>query len=118
MEFLFGKPKEEEVLDLRLQAEVMASMVVRKDLGRGVVKFTIPDEIFNNHKTITVRGKEYGIYEVPGVEDFAAPKIIESVIEKFIEEEGAPVWSQVILGPQFEANGEIAGFPKTVYLRK
>ena len=108
----------EPPVDTELQNRVLDAMFVFSDLGDGVIKCTIPDPIFTDLQTVIIAGKEYGIYEIPGLDGSnGSPKIIERAIEKFIKSHGAPSWSQVVTDVVEEHNQDVS-YPKTVYLKK
>ena len=108
----------ESQVDTELQNRVLDAMFVFSDLGDGTVKCTIPDQIFTDLQTVSIAGKEYGIYEIPGLEGSnGSSKIIERAVEKFIKGHGSPSWSQVVTDTVEEHN-QSASYPKTIYLKK
>ena len=107
-------------IDIELQNRVLDKMFVVEALGTGVIKCSIPDEIFADKQNVEIDGKEYGIYEIPGVGgNNGSPKIIERAIDNFIKGYGDPSWSQVVTDvAEEESFKQLVSYPKTVYLKK
>lgn len=113
-------PEKEKQIDVELQKRVLDAMFVFSDLGDGVVKCTIPDDLFTKSGNVKVDGKEYGIYDIPGmVGRHGGSGIIERAIEKFVVGHGAPSWSQIVTAEvEDEIFHQLVQYPKTVYLKK
>lgn len=110
----------ETPVDVELQGKVLDAMFSFKDIGDGVIKATIPDGLFDGSATVNVAGKDYAIYEIPGLDGRnGSPKIIERAIEKFVTGHGAPSWSQVVTAEIVDGTyNQVVEQPKTVYLKK
>ena len=103
-----------------LQNRVLDKMFVFEAFGKGIVKCSIPDDVFKGERKVKVDDKEYGIYDIPEMSgQNGSSKIIQRAIEKFIAGYGDPTWSQIVTDVvEEESFRQLVSYPKAVYLKK
>jgi hypothetical protein len=97
--------------------KVMGAMLQKTNFRSGIIKYTIPDEIFDGSTKVKVDGLAVNIYHIPGQKNGGPNNVIEYAIEAFNKAYGAPVWSQIVSAPT-QIYGKLVQYPKTVYLKR
>ena len=97
--------------------KIMDLMLQKTRLRDGVVKYTIPDDIFDGSAKVKIDGLAVNIYHIPGQKSSGPNTVIEHAIEIFNKAFGAPSWSQIVSAPT-AVYGKLVQCPKTVYLKR
>jgi hypothetical protein len=97
--------------------KLMSAMLQKTKFRSGIVKYTIPDEIFDGSTKVKIDGLAADIFHIPGQKNSGPNSVIEYAIEAFNKAYGAPSWSQIVSAP-VGGYGKSAQCPKTVYLKK
>lgn len=94
-ERLFGNrlEKQKEIRE-KVLLKMIEKVTVETDQATGVTKYRIPDELLNGSARVKVDGKDYNIWNVPGVKGHAASIILEAITDEYCHVK-TPSWSQI-----------------------
>lgn len=101
--------------DIALGYKVMNAMLQIVKFKSGIVKYTIPDDIFSGSR-VKVNGVAYDVNNIPGIKNSGPHNVIEYAIEIFNKTNGAPTWSQIVSASP-DLYRKLPQSPKTVYLK-